>query len=175
MAQGKSVWTKHSRKQFPKKVRVLGDVIERKRKKEDREAEMLENLLDKAGFPKMETPPINSPKCEICEGMNQMFFTFVGDDLIKVCGKCRKNYEKVFPMFPAKKGIRILKVELGDWEKTNRSSSEYWDYRKEVRELFITVENEEEADYILKKFGDKFQLGILNNKGCWAILTDGEL
>ena len=171
MAQGKSNWTKNYRPPSRKKRKVGGRIAKKQREK--KQLEMLNSVLDKLNFGP--APEIKRDLCEICHGMEQNFFTFIGDDVFHVCGKCAKNYKKVFPMFRSGKGIRILKCELGDWSKNKRSNSEYWDYRKEVRTHFITVKTDEEADYILKKFGNKYQLGILNRKGYWEYLTDGKI
>ncbi len=172
MAQGKSAWTKHASKQFPSRPKKKGNVIERKRKENEKLSRETDALLDKLGF---ENKNPQRDLCEVCGGMEQVLIAFVGDSILHVCGKCGKSYEKVFPIFSVDNGIRILQCKWGDWKtSSSRAGSVYWEeYNKEVREHFMTVATEEEAEYIFNRFGDKYQLGILNNRGCWKYLTDG--
>ena len=169
MAQGKSNWTKNARQQFPKKEKVVGTATERKRKKEKREKEVLSDILADVFEENIsqEIADDKAEKCEMC-GKNAVHINLMFGEIIQLCGICQKKYGEGIigkALFTEKK-IRIVKLSIGGWVYNifGRNTNYIYDDTSLQKEDFCYASTMEEAEFILRKFGEKKQLAIVNNR-----------
>jgi len=164
-------WTKNYRP--PKTKKTPNRRRKRLEQKERNIRETLE-LLGEMISKKVTPEPKQYDRCEICSCGEAIFLASICEETIELCGFCQKEYEKVFTdSIPLQKGIRILHITLGAWDWAKRNNAEYWDNAKEKRQLFMMVANDNEANFVLEKYGKNYQLAILNNRGDIVEITKG--
>ena len=157
---------KEKKNENPRQVRKSA-----KEKQDSFVKDILDDIFDE-GKNLVEQPEKNSV-CEICGTDTAAHICMIFGEPVILCANCFTNNSFVGTPIFSDKGIKIVELVRGEWKVDFTSLAAYFDHDEVIKKDFCVCHSDEEADFILKKFGDKKQLGVVNNHGKLLEVTNG--